>query len=176
MLHWYALHTKPHKETQVASFLRERGIEIYFPTMPAPSHLHAHRERAFFASYLFAHADLAQTGVWPIHYAPGMCGLVMSGGVPAEIHETVISLLRARLSRINVVDGNGEALTYGDSVRITSGPLADLDAIFDQRLSAAGRVLVLIQLAQRWTKVEIDAAHLSRNNALSHKNRICLPA
>jgi transcription antitermination factor NusG len=161
MLHWYALHTKPHKESHVAAFLRERGIEIYYPTMPAPNC--SHRERPFFTSYLFARADLEQTGVWLLHYAPGMRGLVMANGVPAEIHENIIALLRTRLSRIGVVDANGNALAHGDTVRITSGPLTDWQAIFDQRLSAAGRVLVLIQLMQRWTKVEIDAAHLCKN-------------
>jgi len=166
MQNWYALHTKPHKEQQVASFLNERGIEIFYPTLPVSSPSSAHRERAFFTSYLFAHVDLETTGLWPLHYAPGMRGVVMFGGTPAVIEDKIVAFLRARLAQKDIFDGHGQVLTRGDRVRITSGPLADWDAVFDQRLSADGRVRVLIQLLHRWTKVEMNAAELRKIGAM----------
>ncbi len=42
------------------------------------------------------------------------------------------------------------------------GTPAGLEAVFDKRLSAAGRVRVLVQLLQRWTVVDVDAMALRK--------------
>lgn len=164
---WHALHTKPHKERQVEAFLRGRGIEVYFPTIPAPNRLRRDAERAFFPSYLFAHVDLAAVGLWTLHYAPGMRGVVMFGGVPARVDDSVIARLKERLAHVDVVDTLGEALTPGDRVVITTGPLADFEAVFDQRLTPDGRVRVLIQFLQRWTPVEVEASVLRKTRSVA---------
>ncbi len=169
MQHWYVLHAKPHKERQVESVLTQRGIEVYFPTVPAPRRRHPRGARAFFPCYLFAHADLETVGLWTLHYAPGMRGVVMFGGAPARVDESVVATLRSRLAQASVVDSYGEVLEPGDRVVITEGPLAEWEAVFDRRLSAAGRVRVLIQLLQRWTSVEMDANLLRRTGGLSRR-------
>jgi transcriptional antiterminator RfaH len=170
--HWHALHTKPHKERQVEAFLKGRGIEVYFPTIPAPRGSRGNAERAFFPSYLFAHVDLTAVGLWTLHYAPGMRGVVMFGGVPARVDDCVIARLKERLARLDVVDALGEALTPGDRVIITTGPLADFEAVFDKRLSPDGRVRVLIQFLQRWTPVEIEASALRKTHPSSRRARL----
>ncbi len=170
MSHWYALHTKPHKERQVEAFLHGRDIEVFFPTIPVPRRPHRPSERAFFPGYLFAHTDLDVVGLWSLHYAPGMRGVVMFGGIPAKVDDHIVATLRARLAQVNpasgagqvAIDGDGEILEQGDRVLITSGPLADLDAVFDRRLSAAGRVRVLLRALERWTSVDIEAGALRK--------------
>lgn len=159
---WHALHTKSHKERQVEAFLRERGIETYFPTIPAPKRSRGSAERAFFPSYLFARVDLEVVGLWTLHYAPGMRGVVMFGGQPARVDERVIARLQARLADVVVVDALGEALNPGDPVVITQGPFAEFDAVFDKRLSADGRVRVLIEFLRRATPVELEANALRK--------------
>ncbi len=157
MLSWYALHTKPHKERQVESVLTERGIQVYFPTIPAPPRRGRSPERAFFPCYLFAYTDLESVGLWTLHYAPGVRGVVMFGGIPARVGDDLIVALRARLADVKVVDERGEVLKPGDRVVITSGPFADVEALFDRKLSAAGRVRVLIKMLQHSAAVELDA-------------------
>jgi len=170
--YWHALHTKPHKERQVESFLQGRGIEVYFPTIPAPKRSRSSRERAFFPSYLFARVDLDAVGLWTVHYAPGMRGVVMFGGVPARVDASVIATLHARLAQVDVVDSLGAALNPGDRVVITAGPLAELEAVFDRRLSPDGRVRVLTRLLQRWTPVEIEADALRRTSKLPRRDLV----
>ncbi len=170
MQYWYALHTKPHKERQVEAILRERGIETYFPTVPVPRRRARSRERAFFSCYLFAHTDLDGVGLWTLHYTPGMRSIVMFGGIPARVDERVIVSLRERLARARVVDARGDMLEAGDRVVITSGPLVDLEAVFDGRLSAAGRVRVLIHLLQRWTAVEMESDALRKTGGLPRRD------
>jgi transcriptional antiterminator RfaH len=172
MNYWHAIYTKPHKARQVESFLQGRGIEVYFPTIPAPKRSRSSRERAFFPSYLFARTDLDAVGLCTVHYAPGMRGVVMFGGVPARVDASVIATLRARLACVDVVDVLGEALNPGDRVVITSGPLADLEAVFDRRLSSDGRVRVLIRLLQRWTPVELEADALRRTNKFPRRDLV----
>ena len=179
MLCWYALHAKPHKERQVESVLTERGIEVYFPTVPASRRRNRPAERAFFPCYLFAHADLDAVGLWTVHYTPGARGIVMFGGVPARVDDSLIAALLERLARADpsspsagqvVVDAYGKMIEPGDRVVITECPFAELEAIFDRRLSPAGRVRVLIHLMQRWTAVEMDADALRKTTGLPRRD------
>lgn len=161
MLNWYALHSKPHRELQVQRILGERGIEVYLPAV-TPTPCRGKSTRAFFPCYLFAHTDLDVVGLWGLHYAPGLRGVIMTGDTPVRVDARVIGLLRERLERTDAVDARGEIMEPGDRVEIRSGPLADWQGVFDQRLSASGRVRVLVQLLQRWTPVEVGAKELRR--------------
>lgn len=172
MQYWYALNTKPRKERQVESFLRGRGIEVYFPTIPAPRRSRSFQERAFFPNYLFAKTDLEAVGLWTLHYAPGMRGVVMFGGIPSRVDLRVIAALRARLANVDVVDVLGEALGPGDRVVVTAGPLAEWEAVFDRRLSAQGRVRVLIHLLKRWTPVELQADMLKKTGGMPRRDLV----
>lgn len=172
MLSWYALHAKPHKERQVAHFLSEREIQVYFPTVPAPRRRDRDAERAFFPCYLFARAELETVGLWTLSYAPGMRRVVMFGDTPARVDDNLIAALQNRLAQVDVVDVRGEMLEAGDRVTLTSGPLAELEAVFDRRLSAAGRVSVLIHLLQRWTKVEVDSNLLRKTGGLPRRDLV----
>lgn len=144
------------------AFLRGRGIEVYFPTIPAPTSSRTSGERAFFPSYLFAHVDLPAVGLWTLHYAPGVRGVVMFGGIPARVDDGIIARLKERLANVDVVDTLGDALNSGDRVVITQGPFADFEAVFDKRLSADGRVRVLLEFLRRTTPVEVDARVLRK--------------
>jgi hypothetical protein len=72
----------------------------------------------------------------------------MLGDVPARIGDEVIGALRERLPHLNVLDDRGEILEAGDRVAVTSGPLAGLEAVFDQRLSDDGRARMLVKLLE----------------------------
>ncbi|MBI5303697.1 MAG: hypothetical protein HY868_16295 [Chloroflexi bacterium] len=164
MLHWYAIHTKPHKERQVEGYFIERGYDVFFPTTPAPRRRGRGDTRAFFPCYLFIKTDIKQVGLWTLHYAPGVNRVVMIGDEPVPVDERVINAIRGRLAESDVVDTRGEILKPGDHVVITSGPLADLDAVFDRRLSPQGRVRVLVELLQRLAVVELDSDALRKTN------------
>lgn len=162
MEHWYTIHTKPHKERQVETVLTTRGLQVYFPVVPAPRHNHRCAQSAFFPCYLFVHADLGIVGLWPIYYAPGVRRVVMFGDQPAKVDDSVIASLRARLTRTDSVYANGEVLKPGDRVVITSGPLSNIEALFDRGLSPAGRVRILINWLEHGTPVELESTMLRK--------------
>ena len=162
MLNWYALYTKPHSELQVERALAADGIATYFPAVPAPRRAGRSSVRPYFPCYLFAYADLEVVGMSRLNWTPGMRHVVGFAGAPACVDARVVDAIRQRVEHPLALDEHGERMEYGDSVVITAGPFQDVDAIFDRRLSSAGRVRVLIQLLQQWTPVEMEARALRK--------------
>ncbi len=163
MQYWYALYTKPHSERQVEGALTAKGIDTFFPSMRVLAPRRGRSPvRPYFPCYLFARIDLEAIGLSAINWTPGMRHLVMFGGLPARVQDIVIDRIRGHLQQPHAMDEQGEFLQSGDHVTITSGPLQDIEAVFDKRLSAAGRVRVLVQLLERWTACEIEATSLRR--------------
>lgn len=170
---WYVLYTKPHSEQQVVAGLAADGIQTYFPTIPVATPRRGRPAvRPFFPCYLFVNVDLESVGISRLNWTPGVRRLVMFGGIPSQVDEGVIARLRTHLSQPHVIDHDGEMLERGDKVIITSGPLQDIEAVFDKRLSANGRVRVLVELLQRWTPVEIEADALHRISPFAKAPRL----
>lgn len=165
MLNWYALYTKPHSELQVERALAADGIATYFPSVPAPRRAGRSSVRPYFPCYLFAQVDLAVVGISHLNWTPGMRHVVGFDDKPAFVDASIVDAIRQRLEKPLALDEQGGMLEHNDRVVITAGPFQDVDAIFDKRLSAAGRVRVLIQLLKRWTPVEMEARALRKEAA-----------
>lgn len=161
MKHWYALYTKPKKERQVHTLLGGQGIEAYLPTVRRKVRRRDRPERiVYFPCYLFARVDFSVTPRSSLDWMPGVRRIVCSGDRPTVVADELVELIRRRLEgREEVGYGN---LRHGDRVRITSGPLRNLEAVFDQPLSAADRVRVLLDVMGRTTPVEIDCLEIER--------------
>jgi transcriptional antiterminator RfaH len=162
---WYAVQTKPRNEYLVRDMLERRAIVAYLPVLPV-ARKRASRGRGdkpFFARYLFARMDLARVPLSSINWAPGVTHVVSFGGEPATVPEAVITWLRERLGQINAEDYHqGLPLRPGDRLRVTHGPLRDMEAIFDQRLSSGDRARVFIEVLGRLTACQIDLSDLER--------------
>jgi transcriptional antiterminator RfaH len=157
---WYALYTKPHKERQVSSLLQEQGIETYLPTVRRKIRRRDRPDRVvYFPCYLFARVDFRATPRSSIAWMPGIRRIVSLGEQPAVVDDAIVSLVRRRLGDMEEVAYG--RLKRGDRVRITSGPLRDLEAIFDRPVSAADRVRVLLDVMGRMTPADIDYSDIT---------------
>ncbi|NLE77663.1 MAG: hypothetical protein GX605_13050 [Chloroflexi bacterium] len=158
MEQWYVLFTNPRKEEAVSTTLAQQGLETYLPTV-APAKLRRGRRQQlpFFPRYLFIHVDLAQAGVSLLKWCPGVASLVAFEGQPAAVPDAAIALIRERLSAAH----GGPASPYraGDRMRITCGPLKDLEAVFDKELGPSGRVRIMMEFLGRirYCEVPVDA-------------------
>ena len=160
MKRWYALYPKPRKERQVRNLLQEQGIEAYLPTVRRKIQRRDRPARVvYFPCYLFAYVDFQVTPRSSIAWMPGMRRIVSFGDQPAVVADQIVTLIRRRLDEVEEV-GYGR-LTQGDRVRITAGPLRDLEAIFDRPLSAADRVRVLLDVMGRMTPADIDYSDIT---------------
>jgi len=157
--HWYAVHTKPHREHGVQEFLLSRGIETYLPTLVNRSKGSSRegRGRPFFSCYLFAYLDLSSVALSSVNWSPGVNRVVSFGGQPAVVPDEVLDCLQQRLAHVDSQDYHrGLPLNPGDHLRVTKGPLKGMDAIFDQRLSSGDRARVLVEILGRLTACQID--------------------
>ena len=160
MEHWYALYTRPHKEHHVNSVLESKGLETYLPTVRVKKNGRRKIE-PFFSCYLFARFDASD--VLPgINWTPGLRRVVSFGGQFVTVSDEVISLIRGRLAEMGELSYPALRFKPGDRVAITTGPLRDFDAIFDQSLSSQDRAWVLVEFLGRWTQCEVSLDCLER--------------
>jgi transcriptional antiterminator RfaH len=158
---WYALYTKPKKEWHVNGQLQAQGIETYLPTVQRKARRRDRpRRKVYFPCYLFARLDFGIVPRSSIAWMPGMRRIVSFGDRPAPVADELVDLIRRRLEGVEEIAYG--SLQHGDRVRIASGPLRDLEAVFDEPLSSADRVRILLDVMGRMTPVEIDGTQLVR--------------
>ena len=165
--HWYVIRSKPRRERFVYEQLHGQGLEVFYPSVRVhPVNPRSAKERAYFPSYLFAHLDLAAFGVNRLRWLPAAVGLLEFGGEPAVVPDALIAQLKLRVASIQSVGGvTFDGLQPGDVVKITSGPFAGYEAIFDLRLKGSERVRVLLEMLRRQVSVEIDAGSIRKARA-----------
>jgi transcriptional antiterminator RfaH len=145
---WYALRSKPRKEEVLYRQVLSRKIEVFYPRLRVnPVNPRAAKVRPYFPGYMFVHVDLEKSGISTFRWMPFSHGLVSFGGEPAVVPPDFIPALRKKLEQINATGGlDFSGLDPGTPVKITDGPFAGYDAIFDVRLPGSVRVRVLLQL------------------------------
>jgi transcriptional antiterminator RfaH len=147
-VHWYALHSKPMKETLLWEQLGLHEIESYYPQIQVrPVNPRSRRVKAYFPGYVFGRFDLEQTNISTLLWLPGSAGIVSFGGVPSLVPDNLLSAIRRRVDDINSA---GSELFYsvksGDVLSIQDGPFKGYEAIFATRLSGDERVRVLLRV------------------------------
>ena len=164
MQRWLTLYAKPHKEMQVSELLTAKGVEVYLPTV----HKYVLRRRRkeatpFFPCYLFARIDSNSHQYLSLPWTPGLRSIVKFGGKVVWVPDEIITRIREKLPHLEQSGYfNSNKFHPGDVVRITAGPLKDLDAIFDRNLSKQGRVKVLLDMLGRLTSCEVASDWLEK--------------
>jgi transcriptional antiterminator RfaH len=162
MKQWYTLYTKPKAEYQVATALRERGIQTYLPETEAPKAHQGRERRPFFPCYLFVKLDFETAGLSHVQWTPGLRRIVAFGDRPVPLPEEVINLIRRRLDGTNGNGRPGHDFKPGDTLRITDGPFQGMLAIFDRPTTPAERVQVLLNILGRANRARIPATDLEK--------------
>jgi len=158
---WYALWTHSHCEQLVRSQLDARGFELFFPTVGAWSRRAGvkHRiRRPLFPGYLFLRDQLCGPRYVELLKARGLVG-VLGGrnGAPDPIQDSEIDAIRALvLSDLPV--SPYPYLRTGQRVRITDGPLANVEGILVDRHEAKGLLVLSVHLFRRSVAVEVDCS------------------
>ena len=134
------------------AILAHEGVPTYLPLLrqwPRPAV--GGDVGPMFPSYVFCQPD-------PLHLSglascSGALRLVAFGDTPARVPSDVIVYLRERAGADGIIEMN--PVVAGRPVTITSGPLRGLEAVIERRLTARQRVLVLLDLLHRPTRVEL---------------------
>ena len=161
-LSWYLVHTKPRQEDIALANLLRQGYECYLPQMRIERIRRRKAEVAtepMFPRYLFIRLDSSDQGKsWsPIRSTLGVSQLVHFGSRAAKVDNTLVDLLRERERALP-----REAMFHsGDSVVITDGPFAGIEAIY-QTSDAERRAFILLEILAKPVSMHIDAGRLRK--------------
>lgn len=154
---WFVIHTKPRQENRALENLQQQGFSCFLPTwqkqVSSAKGLKTVQE-PLFSRYLFIQLDTDPSGKsWaPIRSTRGVARLVAFGPQPAPVDPQLIEMLQQ-----NQAGGQHIApppYQPGDTVRITRGAFAGLEAIY-QMDDGEQRAMLLIELLHRPSKLSI---------------------
>jgi transcription antitermination factor NusG len=127
---WVIFRTQPRSELLAARAAKARGLEAYIPLVREQP---AGRSSLLFPGYLFARISAGSDHLVRIRSVPGVAYSLPRGEAPTLLSDGVVDLIRKRLT-----DPPTTALRA-----------RWMEAVFDRRLSAAGRIHILFELAHR---------------------------
>jgi transcriptional antiterminator RfaH len=162
-LRWYVLRSKPRNEDFLAEQLVMRKTETFNPRIRVQTvNPRARKVKPYFPGYIFVHLDLERSGTASMQFVPGSTGLVQFGGEAAHVPDGLIHAIRQRVDEINAAGGElFDALKFGETVVIHSGPFAGYEALFDARLPGSDRVRVLLKLLKnRQMPIDLPAGQI----------------
>jgi transcription antitermination factor NusG len=156
---WFAVHCTPFKEWLAATALGDQlGLNVYLPQIKQRVRGRT-RYLPLFPRYLFVQSDIDCLAVNRINAIAGIVRLVSFDGAPQSIPHGVIEHIRRQINLINAEGGMPQHnFRPGSVVRLKSGPLQGLDAIFIGPMSPSERVRILIEFlgSQREAEVDVD--------------------
>jgi transcriptional antiterminator RfaH len=164
---WYILKTKPKAEELVKNAFKQYSIESYLPLVytrnPGRKSL---KTAPLFPGYVFFQLEL-ESNYWAfIRWAPGVSYVLNDGDHPTALPVSVIEEIKTReaQNRLQKLNGPGDMGQFNknEPLKIISGPLAGLEAVFEGSLSSRQRVKVLVRLLGRLTSINVGLENLER--------------
>jgi transcriptional antiterminator RfaH len=162
MQKWYAVMAKPRQEQSSTSLLEQTGIETYYPEVNECFSVKGRRcvrRSGLFPGYFFAKFDYEKQHR-TVSYCRGVRKIVTFGRTPAEVELGLLDDIRRGLSRQDVIPL--PRLTHGEVIRISHGPLAGVEGVFDSRLSGKERVVVLLRAISYQSRAVLKLSDIER--------------
>ena len=164
---WYAIHSQPHKEDQLANQLHAYNIEVFYPCISVkPVNPRSKKIRPYFPGYMFVRSDLDDIGVAAFQRMPYATGLVEFGGEPSVVPDTMIIAIKNNLAH-QTTSHNEDSLTFqpNDAVIINSGAFEGFEALFDKKISGNDRVRVLLHmLNNRYIPIDLQTKNIKKKS------------
>ncbi len=164
---WYAVQVKRLCETRVHTYLSCRSIPAFLPLIEIAGRGRVGRVvrlEPLFPCYLFVRLERLEMNPsrWhAVRWAPGVRLILGADHAPVPVPDEAVEALRERVRDLGFVRP-GARFAPHSRVRIRSGPLAGLGAVFDRPLSRTSRVRVLLTLLGQERRVEVDPVDLER--------------
>ena len=163
-MQWYVVHTKPKQESRALTNLERQGFMCFLPTIPKKRVKGKSFElvkEPLFSRYLFIELDTTLSGKsWaPIRSTLGVSKLVTFGIEPARVNPDLIELLRQQENTLSQTPVS--QYQPGDLVRIKEGAFKGIEAVY-QMDDGEMRAMVLIELLQKPTRLEVDIGNLQK--------------
>ncbi|MDX1722548.1 MAG: transcription/translation regulatory transformer protein RfaH [Pseudomonas sp.] len=156
---WYLVHCKSRQDERAEQNLLRQGYICYRPQHGCERIVCGRRQiiaESLFPGYLFI--QLAADANWaPLRSTRGVIRVVGFGGIPLRLDNNLIERLQQRTTA-----PVKPALEAGDSVRITEGGFAELDAIF-VAMDGEQRVILLLNMLNRQQQISMPLLSVIKN-------------
>ncbi len=140
---WLAIYTKPRWEKKVAALLMQKGIETYCPLNKVRRRWSDRMklvEEPLFKSYVFV--KVAEDERTSVRMTDGVINFIYWDGKPAIIRDKEIQVIRQFLNEHENVALVKVDFRPGQQVRITAGPLMDLEGRVLELKNKVAKVLI----------------------------------
>lgn len=159
MKQWYAVHTKPRRETVAEEHLQRQGFDTYFPRI----RLRKRRRNQWvmaveplFPRYLFILCDPSVDNTAPVHSTRGAVGLVRIGAELRPVPGEVIQRLReCEDAEDRLHHDDSWPHQPGERVQVLKGPFASMEGVYQMPLGES-RAMLLIELLGRENQVAVE--------------------
>lgn len=156
---WCVVHTQPRAEEKAMRHLVNQGFTVYLPRYRRRIR-HARQTtqqlRPLFPSYLFVRLD-PQRGRWrSINGTVGVHCILTDGEIPRYLDDRIIADIMGREDDTGAVKMRTPRYRSGQAVRVTDGPLGELDGVFEETRDES-RVVILISLLGRKVRMQLPA-------------------
>ena len=156
---WYLVHCKPRQDERAEENLVRQGYDCFRPQHSCERIVRGRRQivvESLFPGYLFI--QLAADAGWsPLRSTRGVNRVVGFGSMPLPLDNGLIAHLQQRTATTVT-----PALEVGDSVRITAGGFAELDAIF-MAMDGEQRVILLLDMLNRQQRISVPLVSIVKN-------------
>ncbi|HJR76072.1 MAG TPA: transcription termination/antitermination NusG family protein [Nitrospiraceae bacterium] len=158
--YWYAVKCKSRQERIASTNLSRAGIPIFFPQIKESRKIKQSlvlTAEPLFPGYLFAKFDVRRE-YRLVKYARGVHGIVSFGMSPAVVDEELIQAIRERLDGQPTDQAN--PFSAGQVVKIQSGPLHGMEAIFERPIPPYQRAVLLLRAISFRAKLIVDLENI----------------
>ena len=171
---WYVLHTYSGYENKVKKNLEMRieslGLENNIFAIEIPTEMvteikdggrRVEAEKKVFPGYVLVRMDLDDRSWAAVRNTEGVTGFVGTQGNPQPLTRDEYNKIMKRTSH-TAEKKTSTALEVGQSVKVTSGPLAEFDGVVAEVSPEAGKVKVMVSIFGRETPVELGFNQVTR--------------
>jgi len=153
-LPWYVVRCKANAERTVAHGLSNRGLEVFLPLEKRASRRKniGFIETPLFPGYVFARFEHRESLL--VVSCPGVVHVLCRGSVPEPVDPVEIHSLLV-LSRTSLALSPLPVFQLGERVRITNGPLADVEGIV-VRDTGNPKLILSVSLLRRSVIAHVD--------------------
>ena len=155
---WYLVQCKPRQDERAQEHLLRQGYHCYRPEHSCECIVSGRRQiklQSLFPGYLFI--ALADDASWaPLRSTRGVTRVVGFGGIPLKVDARLVAQLQQRAEQAPKF-----VLQEGESVRITDGSFAEVNAIY-MAMDGDERVLLLLSLLNRQQQVSVPLASITK--------------
>jgi len=165
---WYVLHTYSGYEKKVKTDLEhrveslnlgDRVFDIQIPVETVTDLKEGGRivtsEKKVFPGYVLVRMELDDQSWSVVRNTPGVTGFVGIAGKPSPLSREEYNRIMKNTQEESRPKTSTN-LEVGQSVKVTSGPLADFDGTISEVMPDTGRIKVLVSIFGRETSVDLS--------------------